>query len=101
VDSWRELADTVAERATTIGYWPDGRVETVAGSVAPNRLERGPLDAKAVLRESVRRLAEVTERGRDRIERVGELDKIAEDVLIGVVRGLEEQLWMVRAQLPG
>jgi starvation-inducible DNA-binding protein len=24
VDTWRELADTLAERAVAIGFWPDG-----------------------------------------------------------------------------
>ena len=30
VDSWRELADTVAERAVAIGFCPDGQSATVA-----------------------------------------------------------------------
>src|ERR1700734_1225501 len=30
VDSWRELADVIAERAAAIGYWPDGQAATVA-----------------------------------------------------------------------
>ena len=30
-----------------------------------------------------------------------ELDLVSQDVLIEVVRKLEEQLWMSRAQLPG
>ena len=31
---------------------------------------------------------------------MGELDAASQDVLIEVVRALEEQQWMVRAQLP-
>jgi starvation-inducible DNA-binding protein len=100
IDSWREQADTAAERAVAIGYWPDGRAETVAGTVAPLRIERGPLDGPTVLRGVVRRLAEITERSRDRVDRLGELDPISQDVVIGVVRELEQQLWMLRAQLP-
>jgi starvation-inducible DNA-binding protein len=30
VDSWRELADTVAERAVALGYIPDGEAQAVA-----------------------------------------------------------------------
>lgn len=30
VESWRDLADTVAERAVTIGFWPDGQARAVA-----------------------------------------------------------------------
>jgi starvation-inducible DNA-binding protein len=68
--------------------------------VAPLRIERGPLDGPTVLRGVVRRLAEITERSRDRVDRLGELDPISQDVVIGVVRELEQQLWMLRAQLP-
>ena len=30
VDSWRELSDTVAERAVALGYVPDGQAQAVA-----------------------------------------------------------------------
>jgi DNA-binding ferritin-like protein len=52
IDAWRELADTVAERA------------------------------------------------RERMDRLGELDAASQDVVIEVVRALETQLWMIRAQFP-
>ena len=48
-----------------------------------------------------RRLAEVAERVRARMDRLGELDAASEDVVIEVVRALEEQLWMIRAQFQG
>ena len=37
VDSWRELSDTVAERAVTLGVQPDGQSATVSASsgIAP------------------------------------------------------------------
>jgi hypothetical protein len=35
------------------------------------------------------------------MDRLGELDLASQDVLIALVRALEEQLWMVRAQLAG
>jgi DNA-binding ferritin-like protein len=34
------------------------------------------------------------------MDRLGELDLVSQDVLIDVTRELEQQLWMVRAQLP-
>jgi starvation-inducible DNA-binding protein len=37
---------------------------------------------------------------RRRLERLGELDLVSPDVLIEVVRELEQQLWMLRASLP-
>src|SRR5881396_2357044 len=41
VDSWRELSDTVAERAVALGYSPDGQAAAVtAGSGIP-AVDRG------------------------------------------------------------
>jgi starvation-inducible DNA-binding protein len=100
VDSWRELADTVAERAVTVGHWPDGQAQAVAAGKDHTVIERGPLEDQAVLGLLAGRLAEVSERARQRLEHLGELDLVSQDVLIEVVRKLEEQLWMSRAQLP-
>ena len=50
----------------------------------------------------MQRVAETAERTRARAERLGELDIASQDVLIEVLRALEEQLWMLRSQLaPG
>ena len=100
IDSWRDLADTVAERAVAVGFWPDGQAGTVASGSEVSQVERGPIEDRVLLRELVTRLAEVDERTRERMNRLAELDSASEDVLVGVVRALEEQLWMVRAQLP-
>ena len=43
----------------------------------------------------------VAERIRTRMDRLGELDLASQDVLIEVVRALEQQLWMIRVQLGG
>ena len=52
-----------------------------------------------VVRELVHRVGEVSEHTRGRLERLGEIDLASQDVLIEVVRALEEQQWMLRAQL--
>ena len=62
-------------------------------------VDEGPIEADAVVRELARRLADASERVRARMDRLGELDLASQDVLIEVVRELEQQLWMVRAQL--
>jgi starvation-inducible DNA-binding protein len=100
IDSWRELADTVAERAVAIGFFPDGQSAAVASETSLRGVERGELEDHVVVRELTARLGEVAERARERMERLGELDAASEDVLIEVVRALEEQLWMIRAQFP-
>jgi starvation-inducible DNA-binding protein len=51
-----------------------------------------------VVRELTGRLADVAERGRERMDRLGEIDAASQDVVIEVVRALEQQLWMIRAQ---
>lgn len=100
VDSWRELADTVAERAVAIGFSPDGQSGTIASESPIRGVERGEIEDRVVVRELTGRLAEVAERSRERMDRLGELDAASQDVVIEVVRALEEQLWMIRAQFP-
>ncbi len=99
VDAWRELEDTVAERAAAIGFWPDGQAATVAAAAEGPTIERGSIEDTAVLRELATRLADASERIRSRMDRLGELDLASQDVLIEVVRALEQQLWMLRVQL--
>ena len=99
VDSWRELSDTVAERAVALGFVPDGQAKAVAAgsqlaAVAPTALED-----HVVVRDLTHRIAEVSERVRDRMNRLGDADLASQDVLIEVVRELEKQQWMLRAQL--
>jgi starvation-inducible DNA-binding protein len=98
VDSWRELADTVAERAVAIGHFPDGQAAAL-GAADIKGVERGPIEDDALVLALSERLADVAERIRARMDRLGELDLASQDVLIEVVRALEQQLWMVRAQL--
>jgi len=81
VDSWRDLSDTVAERAVALGVAPDGRAGTV--------------DAGAGVDGS-----RPAERIRARMDRLGEIDLASQDVLVEVVRELEKQLWMLRVSLP-
>src|SRR5947209_18662965 len=59
VDSWRELADTVAERAVAIGFWPDGQSGTVNAGTEGAALERGGLEDRVVIRELTSRLAAI------------------------------------------
>ncbi len=98
VDSWRELSDVVAERAVAIGYFPDAQSATVASDTGLARLERGAIEDHVVVRELSGRLADVAERIRERMDRMGEIDAASQDVLIEVVRALEQQLWMIRVQ---
>jgi starvation-inducible DNA-binding protein len=100
IDAWRDLSDTVAERAVQIGIAPDGRATTVSSGSGIDPIDGDALDTDAALRELVPRLADVTERIRGRMDRLGEIDLASQDVLIEVVRELEKELWMLRSSLP-
>jgi starvation-inducible DNA-binding protein len=99
VDSWHELSDTVAERAVALGFVPDGQASAVAAGSPLAPVARGALEDHVVVRELTHRVAEVSERVRVRMNRLGDADLASQDVLIEVVRELEKQQWMLRAQL--
>ena len=97
VESWRELSDTVAERAAALAFAPDGRAVSQGSGIAP--VDAGAHDTDTATRQLVERLADVTERIRGRMDRLGEIDLASQDVLVEVVRDLEKQLWMLRSSL--
>src|SRR3954467_6882890 len=82
VDSWRDLADTVAERAVALGVAPDGQAATVRAGSSVTAVESGSLDTDAAPGELVTTLADVAERIRARIDRLAEIDLVSQDVLI-------------------
>jgi len=98
VDSSRDLADTVAERIVAVGGSPDGQASAIASTSGWVSIAREPIDSQEAVRDIAHRLAEAAERTRDRMNRLGELDLVSQDVLIEVLRELEKQLWMVRVQ---
>ena len=100
VDSWHELADTVAEREVTIGYWPDGQARAIAADSKLAPIERGGVEDLMVVAELAHRVAKAGNNARERMDALIDLDPVSQDVLIDVVRKLEEQLWMIRSQLP-
>ena len=83
-----------------LGVAPDGRAGTVDAGSGIDPVDAGALDTDTALRELVERLADVTERIRARMDRLGEIDLASQDVLVEVVRELEKQLWMLRVSLP-
>jgi len=91
VDSWRELSDTVAERAVAIGVSPDGQASAVVEAAERPPLVPAPIPDHEAVNELVRRVAAVSERTRTRAERLAELDIASQDVLIEALRALEKQ----------
>jgi starvation-inducible DNA-binding protein len=88
----------VAERAVALGCWPDGQAGTVAETSELEPVPSGAVADREVVQLLTSRLGEVVGRARARMDRLAALDLASQDVLIEVVRALEQQLWMVRAQ---
>jgi starvation-inducible DNA-binding protein len=101
VDTWRDLSDLVAERAVALGFVPDGQAKAVESGSEVEPVERAALEDHAVVRELTHRVADVSERVRGRMDRLGDIDLASQDVLIEVVRALEQQQWMLRVQVGG
>jgi starvation-inducible DNA-binding protein len=100
VDEWRELEDTVAERAATVGIPPDGSAPAVVELADLRPLDPGFTQVDCAVERLCAQLWEVALRVRRRSELLRTLDAVSQDVLVDVGRKLEEQLWMTRAQLP-
>ncbi len=100
VDSWRAASDEVAERAVALGYQPDGRAGTIAASTPLEQLPEGQLLDADVIAAFARLLTTAIGDIRERMDRLEGVDTVTADLLHGVVRGLEENLWMIRAQAP-
>ena len=98
VDSWTNLADTIAERAAAIGSAPDGRASAIEASDL-EAVEEGPIATAAARNALCVRLERVSERVGARLAKVGDLDLASQDVLIEVTRELDKHVWMLRAEL--
>lgn len=98
VSTARSHADTVAERAAALGISPDGRAATVArGSGIATAPEGWQQDSDAI-HGMVAALGAVITRMRERLDAVGEVDAVSQDVLIQVTKELEKHHWMFQAE---
>lgn len=101
VDSWRELADRVAERSVALGFYPDGQARPVMETCEIfgfEAIEPGPVADRDVIIDLTARLSETIGRTRTRAATLASVDVVTEDLLIEIVGVLEHQLWMLRAQ---
>ena len=92
-----DAADTLAERAVTLGHHPDGRPETVAAGNSLPTLEPGPLRDHDAVSAFVTILESVISDLHGTLDCFAE-DPVTEDVLIRFVGPLEVHAWMIRAQ---
>ena len=100
-DDVRLWSDDVAERLTTVGVAADARVETVAARTPFASFPSGSVDSMKVAPLIVDRLSKVVENNQTRIEKLGAVDLVSQDLVIGITGGLQKQEWMFAAEQPG
>ena len=98
-DAVRLWYDDVAERLTTLGVTPDGRVSTVAAATPLPEAGAGWQRDEATVEAMAERLSDVAARLRDRAAAIGDTDLATQGILIEIGGGLEKQVWMLRAQV--
>lgn len=94
----RAASDDVAERIAALGVTADGRSSTVAES---SELEAYP-GGFADVQDTINRVADAVKTTidslRSAIEKLGDLDPVSQDLLIGISAPMEKHLWMLQAQ---
>ncbi|MEM6690147.1 MAG: DNA starvation/stationary phase protection protein [Planctomycetota bacterium] len=98
IDSVRDASDEVAERMVTLGMPAVGRSSKVAENTTFSAYPDEFLPISDTLYQVGDALKGSIETLRAAIERVGDLDPITEDLLIGHTAVLEKHLWMIQAQ---
>lgn len=99
VNNARDFADSVAERAATIGVSPDARATTVAEGSGMPGLDKGWKNDREVIQFVVEALGKLTQRLRSRIDETDKTDQVTQDLLLSVSAKLEEAHWMWQAKL--
>jgi starvation-inducible DNA-binding protein len=99
-DDVRLWSDDVAERLTTVGVAADARVETVAARTPFASFPHGSIDSAKVAPLIVERLSKVVENNQTRIEKLGSVDLVSQDLVLGITGGLQKHEWMFAAEQP-
>uniref|UniRef100_UPI001445A7AD Dps family protein n=1 Tax=Gordonia paraffinivorans TaxID=175628 RepID=UPI001445A7AD len=99
VELVRGYADTVAERIATLGSSPKGTAKAIEDDRSWSDYSIGRDTAQAHLGALDLVYDGFVTSHRDAIDKIGELDPITEDVLIGQTAELEKFQWFVRAHL--
>lgn len=101
VESVRELADQVAERARALAWAPDGRSATIAAGSSLPVVPEGELAGHEVIKRITALLAQATTTVREAARHAAEYDAATEDLLNQIVLTLEQHAWMFSAQARG
>lgn len=97
-EAYRGWYDEIAERNRALGVPVDGRLSTVANTSKVEGLPAGELQDRTVISMCLAQVEGVAKRTREKLGLLGELDPVTQDMVIGIVEGLEKQAWMLRVQ---
>ena len=98
IDTWRQAADAVGERAAALGHSPDGRPDTVAARTPLTSLAEGPQPGSSLVTSLAAILTDAVGAIRERTDGIEDLDPVTADLLRGIAATLEEQLWTIRVE---
>ena len=98
VAQYRAWADEVAERRVALGAPADGRAATVAAATSLPSVEPDWMNQSRVIGTLTERLHEVITRFRERSKALDPVDPVSQDLVNGIIMGLEQQSWMLQAQ---
>ncbi|MFN8075660.1 MAG: DNA starvation/stationary phase protection protein [Kineosporiaceae bacterium] len=98
VDTARQYADLVAERAVTLGVPADGRATTIATASGMPTYKDGFVTDTDTIGYFVDALGSVIARLREGIAATEEPDPVSQDLLIEVTANLEKHYWMFQAE---
>ena len=99
IDQWRLWSDSVAERIVILGTLPKGRPHDIVNLGKNGEFPVDWLDGNDAMRLLADRVEVVARRAREHQHAIADLDAISDALLQGIIEGLEEQLWMLRAHL--
>ena len=97
VDAARKYADQLAERCLALGVAADGRLATLTRATHLDSFPEGRVEDRAVIKLIVDRLHTISEVARSRLNKLGDIDPVSQDLVNEVLEGLEKQLWMFEA----
>lgn len=97
VDEARAQLDTVAERLAQVGGTPDGRPETVAATTILDPIDSGVLETGKTYVLMAEKVQHVSDKIRDAIKPVDDVDPVSGDILIAAAEGLDKQAWFLRS----
>ncbi|MCK6482146.1 MAG: DNA starvation/stationary phase protection protein [Planctomycetes bacterium] len=97
-DEYRAWYDEVAERLLALGVPADGRSSTVAAKSRVEEMPSGRLPGPKAVEAMTERVESLAKRLRGDLDRLGDLDPVSQDMVIGILAGVEKQAWMLRVQ---